>query len=133
MNNLTLYINKINDSILFDEKNKEFSICDGSLGTYKFCDVVRSQIVYEHARYKGKSPLFSHRVLISTFNTSIFIELKKVYIGIEIELSNIGKVYVYISKNPVVQHNFQFEEDYKIAKQIDKKLKRMSLENNSLN
>lgn len=50
----TLYINKINDSILFDEKNKEFTICDGSLGTYKFCDVVRSQIVYEHARYKGK-------------------------------------------------------------------------------
>lgn len=45
------------------------------------------------------------------------------YIGIEIELSNIGKVYAYISKNPVVQHNFQFEEDYKIAKQIDKKLK----------
>lgn len=75
MSNPTLYINKINDSILFDEKNKEFTICDGSLGTYKFCDAVRSQIVYEHARYKGKSPLFSHRVLISTFNTSIFIEL----------------------------------------------------------
>lgn len=120
------------DSILFDEKNKEFTICDGSLGTYKFCDVVRSQIVYEHARYKGKSPLFSHRVLISTFNTSIFIELKKVYVGVEIELSNKGKAYVYISKNPVIQHNLQFEEDYKIAKQIDKKLKRMSLEKNRL-
>lgn len=111
MSNPTLYINKINDSILFDEKNKEFTICDGSLGTYKFCDVVRSQIVYEHARYKGKSPLFSHRVLISTFNTSIFIELKKVYVGVEIELSNKGKAYVYISKNPVIQHNLQFEED----------------------
>ena len=94
MSNPTLYINKINDSILFDEKNKEFTICDGSLGTYKFCDVVRSQIVYEHARYKGKSPLFSHRVLISTFNTSIFIELKKVYVGVEIELSNKGKAYI---------------------------------------
>lgn len=90
MSNLTLYINKIADSILFDEKNKEFTICDGSLGTYKFCDVVRSQIVYEHARYKGKSPLFSHRVLISMFNTSIFIELKKIYVGVEIELSNKG-------------------------------------------
>ena len=45
MSNPTLYINKINDSILFDEKNKEFTICDGSLGTYKFCDVIRSQIV----------------------------------------------------------------------------------------
>ena len=30
MSNPTLYINKINDSILFDEKNKEFTICDGS-------------------------------------------------------------------------------------------------------
>ena len=122
MSNPTLYINKINNSILFDEKNKEFTICDGSLGTYKFCDVIRSQIVYEHARYKGKSPLFSHRVLISTFNTSIFIELKKVYVGIEIELSNIGKVYVYISKNPVVQHNFQFEEDYKIARSEERRV-----------
>lgn len=99
MSNPTLYINKINDSILFDEKNKEFTICDGSLGTYKFCDVVRNQIVYEHARYKGKSPLFSHRVLISTFNTSIFIELKKVYVGVEIELSNKGKAYIYIKKS----------------------------------
>ena len=71
-------------------------------------------------------------MLISTFNTSIFIEMKKVYVGIEIELSNKGKVYVYISKNPVVQHNYQFEEDYKIAKQIDKKLKRMALEKNRL-
>lgn len=74
----------------------------------------------------------SYAVLISTFNTSIFIELKKVYVGVEIELSNKGKVYVYISKNPVIQHNLQFEEDYKIAKQIDKKLKRMALEKNRL-
>ena len=66
------------------------------------------------------------------FSDERFNELKKVYVGIEIELSNIGKVYVYISKNPVVQHNFQFEEDYKIAKQIDKKLKRMALEKNRL-
>ena len=96
MSNLTLYINKIADSILFDEKNKEFTICDGSLGTYKFCDVVRSQIVYEHARYKGKSPLFSHRVLISTFNTCIFIELKKVYVGVEIDYQiKVRHMYIY--------------------------------------
>ena len=62
------------------------------------------------------------------------IELKKVYVGVEIELSNKGKayIYIYISKNPVIQHNLQFEEDYKIAKQIDKKLKRMALEKNRL-
>ena len=56
----------------------------------------------------------------------------KGYSDIEIELSNKGKAYVYISKNPVIQHNLQFEEDYKIAKQIDKKLKRMALEKNRL-
>ncbi len=66
------------------------------------------------------------------FSDERFNELKKVYVGIEIELSNKGKVYVYISKNPVIQHNLQFEEDYKIAKQIDKKLKRMALEKNRL-
>ena len=61
------------------------------------------------------------------------VKIPPLNVQTQIELSNIGKIYVYISKNPVVQHNFQFEEDYKIAKQIDKKLKRMSLENNSLN
>ena len=63
---------------------------------------------------------------------NVSIELKKVYVGVEIELSNKGKAYIYISKNPVIQHNLQFEEDYKIAKQIDKKLKRMALEKNRL-
>ena len=43
--------------------------------------------------------MFSHRVLISMFNTSIFIELKKIYVGVEIELSNKGKAYVYIKKS----------------------------------
>ena len=71
MSNPTLYINKIADSIFFDKKNKEFTICDGSLGTYKFCDVVRSQIVYEHAKYKGKSPLFSHKVLMQLTANSV--------------------------------------------------------------
>ena len=66
------------------------------------------------------------------FSDKRFNELKKVYVGVEIELSNKGKAYVYISKNPVIQHNLQFEEDYKIAKQIDKKLKRMALEKNRL-
>ena len=66
------------------------------------------------------------------FSDERFNELKKVYVGVEIELSNKGKAYVYISKNPVIQHNLQFEEDYKIAKQIDKKLKRMALEKNRL-
>ena len=67
------------NSLIFDEKKKEFTILDGSLGKYSFYDVVSSQIVYEDAKYKDKSPMFSHRVLVSTFNHSIFIEMKKVY------------------------------------------------------
>lgn len=125
MNTLTSDINKKEDSILFDDKNKEFTICAGSLGSYKFTDVVGSQIVFEDAKYKDKSPMFSHKVLISTFNSSIFIELKKVYVGIEIELLNGNKVFVYISKNPVIQHNFQFKEDLNVAKQTDEKLKKL--------
>lgn len=104
------------NSLIFDEKKKEFTILDGSLGKYSFYDVVSSQIVYEDAKYKDKSPMFSHRVLVSTFNHSIFIEMKKVYVGIEIQLLNGNKVYVYISKSPVIQHNFQFKQDLKVAK-----------------
>lgn len=70
--------------------------------------------------------MFSHRVLISTFNNSLFIEMKKVYIGIEIKLLNKDPVYVYISKEPVIQHNQQFKEDLKRAKQIVQKLKKIA-------
>lgn len=111
------------DSIIFDEKNKVFTILRGSLGKYSFLDVVSSQIVYEDAKYKDKSPMFSHRVLVSTFNHSIFIEMKKIYVGIEIQFLNGNKVYVYISKSPVIQHNFQFKQDLKVAKCLNEKLK----------
>lgn len=113
------------DSIIFDEKNKVFTILRGSLGNYRFNDVASSQIVYEDAKYKDKSPMFSHKVLVSTLNSSIFIEMKKVYVGVEIKLLNGNKVYVYISKNPVVQHNFQFKQDLKVAECVDEKFKRL--------
>lgn len=111
------------NSLIFDEKKKEFTILDGSLGKYSFSDVVSSQIVYEDAKYKDKSPMFSHRVLVSTLNHSIFIEMKKVYVGIEIKLLNGNKLYVYISKSPLIQHNFQFKQDLKVAKCLNEKLK----------
>ena len=69
------------DSLIFDEKKKEFTVLDGSLGKYSFYDVVSSQIVYEDAKYKDKSPMFSHKVLVSTLNLSIFIEMKKIYVA----------------------------------------------------
>ena len=111
------------DSLIFDEKKKEFTVLDGSLGKYSFYDVVSSQIVYEDAKYKDKSLMFSHRVLVSTFNHCIFIEMKKVYVGIEIQFLNGNKVYVYISRSPVIQHNFQFKQDLKVAKWLNEKLK----------
>lgn len=113
------------DSIIFDEKNKVFKILSGSLGNYRFNDVVSSQIVYEDAKYKDKSPMFSHKVLVSTLNSSIFIEMKKIYVGIEIQFLNGNKVYVYISKFPVIQHNFQFKQDLKVAKCLNEKLKEL--------
>lgn len=49
--------------------------------------------------------------------------MKKIYVGIEIKLLNGNKVYVYISKSPVIQHNFQFKQDLKAAKCLNEKLK----------
>ena len=115
--------------ILFDPQNQTIQIFDGSIGTYTYKDIIKSQILYEHAPYKGKPKMFSHRVLISTFNNSLFIEMKKVYIGIEIKLLNKDPVYVYISKEPVIQHNQQFKEDLKRAKQIVQKLKKIAQKN----
>ena len=83
------------DSLIFDEKKKEFTVLDGSLGKYSFYDVVSSQIVYEDAKYKDKSPMFSHKVLVSTLNSSIFIEMKKIYVGIEIKLLNGKGICIY--------------------------------------
>ena len=41
----------------------------------------------------------------------------------EIKLLNGNKVYVYISKSPVIQHNCQFNQDLKVAKFLNEKLK----------
>lgn len=39
------------DSLIFDEKKKEFTVLDGSLGKYSFYGVVSSQIVYEDVNH----------------------------------------------------------------------------------
>lgn len=59
------------DSLIFDEKKKEFTVLDGSLGKYSFYDVVSSQIVCEDAKYKDKSPMFSHKVLVQLTANSV--------------------------------------------------------------
>ena len=35
----------VENSILFDDENKAFSICDGSIGIYRYEDVVKGQIM----------------------------------------------------------------------------------------
>ena len=108
-------------SIQFDDATKTIIIKNGSVGTYNYKDITKCQILYEHARYKGKSPMFSHQVLVSIFNSSLFIEMKKIYVGLEICLNN-EKIYTYISEEPVVQHNKQFKEDVECAKCIKEKI-----------
>ena len=48
------------DSLIFDEKKKEFTVLDGSLGKYSFYDVVSSQILYLIFNYPHKHYTFKH-------------------------------------------------------------------------
>lgn len=115
------------DNIIFDDRSKIFEILNGSIGKYDYNDVLKSQVVYENARHKGKYPMFSQRMLISTFN-SLLVDIKKVYIGVEIKLKD-QNIYVYICDKPLQQHTLEFKDIQAKADKINKHLKEIAKDN----
>ena len=109
-------------NVIFDEERQSFQILSGSKGIYSMKDVRKCQIVFEDAKYYGRTKPFSHKLLISSFE-SFFVTIRDVYVGIELELKSKEKVYVYISNIKQKHHSDAFKADVKVAETLKEKFK----------
>ena len=109
-------------NILFDKDRQTFQILSGSKGIYPMKDVYKCQIVFEDAKYYGKTKPFSHRLLISSFE-SFFVTLRDTYVGLEIELKNKEKLYVYVSNIKQKHYSDAFKADVKVSETLKKYFK----------
>ena len=109
-------------NVIFDKDRQTFQILSGSKGIYPMKDVCKCQIVFEDAKYYGKTKPFSHRLLISSFE-SFFVTLRDTYVGLEIELKNKEKLYVYVSNIKQKHYSDAFKADVKVAETLKKYFK----------
>lgn len=111
------------DSIVFNDSNHTFEILDGTIGTYKFEDILKCSIQNEDAAFKGNSKPFVHTILGGTTFMSGVVE-PKMYVGLKITLKDGAILAVYVSKKPVLFHSDAYLKDRKVALEISKKIER---------
>lgn len=111
----------VRDSILFDDYNQTFEIVDGTVGTYKYADILKCSIQNEVASFKGKSKPFVHTILGGTTFMSGVVE-PKMYVGLKIVLKDNTILAAYVSKKPVLFHSDTYFKDKEMALEISKKI-----------
>ncbi|MBM6678638.1 hypothetical protein [Faecalicoccus pleomorphus] len=102
--------------------NQTFKILCGSKGVYNYSDVVKTDIVFEQAKYHDEENPFpmKHRVLIVKYDFSLIN--RKAYVGICIKLKNQKKIFVYVSNKERIHNSDDFQKDVSLAKKIKNKL-----------
>ena len=113
-------------NILFDKDRQTFQILSGSKGIYPMKDVCKCQIVFEDAKFHNEEIPFplDHRILVTSYD--FWWVNRKVYIGLEIELKNSDKLYVYVSNDAKIQNSDSFKKTMQYAQQIKEQFKTSS-------
>lgn len=109
-------------NISINKIDKTFTVHEGSVGTYRYEDVVFSQIIYEEDRYKDKSELFSHVLYKKSLYANFFYP-GNVWCGLSIHMRNGFIVYVYVSEDATQFNSLQFHEDTRKAQNFVEFLK----------
>lgn len=105
-------------NVIFDEERQTFQILSGSKGIYSMKDVRKCQIVFEDAKFHNEEKPFplDHRILVTSYD--FWWVNRKVYIGLEIELKDSKKLYVYVSNDAKIQNSDAFKKTMHLAQQI---------------
>lgn len=111
---------EMNDSIIFDDFNKQFEILDGTKGVYNYSDVLRVCICNEKANRRGKGPPFTAVLPNGPLPAGIF-SYPYLFVGIKITLKNNTVLGLYISKNRTMLNTDQYNTDKNHAKIVLKK------------
>ncbi|MEJ8737224.1 hypothetical protein WKT02_07150 [Erysipelotrichaceae bacterium HCN-30851] len=112
---------KIISNVAFYEEKESFQILFGTKSTYEYSELLKCEVVYEHAKYHNEKCPFpiEHRLLITRYNF-LWIN-RKVYVGLELELKGEKKAYVYVSNKERILNSDDFNDDVKIAEGLRKK------------
>lgn len=105
-------------NVRIDENQQTFQILSGSKGIYPLKDVCKCQIIFEDAKFHNEEHPFplDHRILVTSHD--FWWVNRKVYIGLEIELKDERKLYVYVSNDEKVQNSEAFKKYMEQARQI---------------
>ena len=101
----------------FDSDQNLMSIEKGSVGIFSYLDIRKSSIIYEDARFKGKSEPFTHKILIAPFQPINMLE-GKIYVGLRLDMKDGTQKYLYLSEKPCVSHSSLFKKDCEVAEEI---------------
>lgn len=89
--------NIVFDSVIIDKDEKTFTVLDGSVGTYSLKDIKHIQILGEKASKRGKTPPFTHMVLLTQFYQRAAFFEPQFYVGLKIDMKNGDVVAIYLS------------------------------------
>ena len=106
------------DSVIFDTEEKNFTILDGSVGTYSYKEIKKCKVLAENAKYRGNSDPFSHADAVGGYSTTPRLIQPNVFVGILIEMKDHTKLALYVSKEETRENTFQFNNDKKEAEKI---------------
>lgn len=104
-------------NITVNKIDKTFTILSGDVGSYPYRDIMDCIILYEDARFKGKSAPFTHYVKGNSITSSLFFH-GNVWCGIAIALKDGRVLYAYISEEESQYNSLQFHADTKEAQKF---------------
>lgn len=105
------------ESVNFNANDKEFTILNGTQGTYSYFDIRRVSVLNEDAKYHGKTEPFLHQVLGGTTFVTMLGE-PTVYVGLKLTMCDQRTLAIYVSKVKTVTNSDQYLKDHKTAEAI---------------
>jgi len=106
------------DSVIFNKKNKEFEILNGTKGLYSYKEIKKCMILAEEAKYIGKSSPFSHAIMPGGYVITPKLVQPKVYIGLKVTMKNKDILAIYTSKKETTENSIDYMKDKKEAENI---------------
>lgn len=104
-------------SVIFDDQNKQLEILIGTQGKVNYDTIKKASVLYEEAKFRGKSAPFSHQILGGT-TMFVIAPDPQLYVGIKLALKDGSIKAIYISDIKTTTNTEIYRKDTKEAKEI---------------
>ena len=104
---------KLFSNLIFETDTKTFTILKGSIGTYSYKEIKKCNVLYEDAKYTGKTPMFDHQT-IGGVGANPYLSDTKAYIGLRLIMKNGAILYVYLTDKPHMLNTLDFYKQMRI-------------------